>query len=158
MKMVRVLSSVHAISTICSMCWTSLCAACLYIITRPDSQFLCTRVYILWFSVAWGSATFWWQSNACNCSMFCTCTQSGSPHNVMHFLVILKQHCLKLNIMSGNMICGKNFWSISIPTTLIHTIHSIFVCSCPDCYISTRFHVSLSACVPSCECICTCIM
>jgi len=53
-------------------------------ITRPDSQFLCTRVHILWFSVAWGSATFWWQSNACNCSMFCTCTRSHSPHNVVH--------------------------------------------------------------------------
>jgi len=24
-----------------------MCAACLYNITRPDSQFLCTRVYIL---------------------------------------------------------------------------------------------------------------
>ena len=37
----------HAISTTCSLCWTSLCAACLYIIIRPDSQFLCTRVHIL---------------------------------------------------------------------------------------------------------------
>jgi len=45
--MARVLSSVHAISTTCSLCWTSLCAACLYIITRPHSQLLCTRVYIL---------------------------------------------------------------------------------------------------------------
>jgi len=35
--MARVLSSVHATSTACSVCWTSLCAACLYIITRPDS-------------------------------------------------------------------------------------------------------------------------
>ena len=25
------------------------------------------------------SVTFWWQSCACNCSMFCTCTHSGSP-------------------------------------------------------------------------------
>jgi len=48
-KMARVLSSVHAISKTCSLCWTSLCAACLYIIARPDSQFLCTRVYgFLW--------------------------------------------------------------------------------------------------------------
>jgi len=39
------MSSVHAISMTCSMCWTSLCAACLYIIARPDSQFLCMRVY-----------------------------------------------------------------------------------------------------------------
>jgi len=35
--MARVLSSVHATSTACSVCWTSLCAACLYIIARPDS-------------------------------------------------------------------------------------------------------------------------
>ena len=45
--MARVLSSVHVICTTCSLCWTSLCAPCLYIITRPDSQFLCTCVYIL---------------------------------------------------------------------------------------------------------------
>ena len=45
MEMARVLSSVHAISMTCSVCWTSLCAACLYIIARPDSQFLCTHVY-----------------------------------------------------------------------------------------------------------------
>ena len=32
MEMARVLSSVDAISMTCSMCWTSLCAACLYII------------------------------------------------------------------------------------------------------------------------------
>jgi len=75
--------------TTCSLCWTSLCAACLYIITRPDSLLLCTRVYILWFSLTWGSATFWWQSNACNCSMFCACTRSGLPHNVVHFLVMV---------------------------------------------------------------------
>ena len=36
-----------AISMTCSLCWNIPCAACLYIITRPDSQFLCTRVYIL---------------------------------------------------------------------------------------------------------------
>jgi len=71
----------------CHLCWTSLCAACLYIIARPDSQFLCTRVYF-WFSVASGSVTFWWQSYACNCSMVCMCIRSGSPHNVVHFLVI----------------------------------------------------------------------
>jgi len=28
--------------------------------------------------------TFWWQSCACNCSMFYTCTRSGLPHNVVH--------------------------------------------------------------------------
>ena len=39
--------SVNAICMTCSLRWTSLCAACLYIITRPDSQFLYTRVYIL---------------------------------------------------------------------------------------------------------------
>ena len=41
-KIARVLSSVNATSTTCRMCWTSLCAACFYIIARPDSQFLCT--------------------------------------------------------------------------------------------------------------------
>jgi len=35
--MARVLSSVHAAFTTYSVCWTSLCAACLYIIARPDS-------------------------------------------------------------------------------------------------------------------------
>ena len=45
MEMARVLWSVHAISMTCSVCWTSLCAACLHIIARPDSQFLCTHVY-----------------------------------------------------------------------------------------------------------------
>ena len=49
-----------------------------------------TCVYFMWFSVAWGSVTFWWQSYTCNCSMFCTCIRSGSPHNVVHFLV----HCI----------------------------------------------------------------
>jgi len=47
--MARVLSFVHAISMTCSLCWTILCAACLYNIARPDSQFLCTHVYdFLW--------------------------------------------------------------------------------------------------------------
>jgi len=57
-----------------------------YIIARPDSQFLRRHVYILSFSVAstLGSVTLWWQSYACNCSMFCTCIQSGPPHNVVH--------------------------------------------------------------------------
>ena len=97
---------VHAISMTCSLCWSSLCAACLYIITRPDSQLLCTRVYILWFSVAWGSATFWWQSNACDCYMFCACTRSGSPHKVMHFLVTQLHvvSCLKLTFHGLEMI------------------------------------------------------
>jgi len=92
--MTRVLPSVHATSTTCSLCWTSLCAACFHIITRPDSQFLCTRVYFTWFSVAWDSATFWRQSNACNCSMFCTCTRSGSPYNIVHFLVYYMTYLL----------------------------------------------------------------
>ena len=77
-------------TTTCSLCWISLCAACLYIITRPDSQLLCTRVYyFMWFSLTWSSATLWWQLNACNCSMFCACTRSGTPHNVVHFLVMV---------------------------------------------------------------------
>ena len=45
MEVARVLWSVHAISMTCSVCWTSLCAAWLHIIARPDSQFLCTHVY-----------------------------------------------------------------------------------------------------------------
>ena len=48
-KIARVLSSVHAIFTTCSVCWTSLCAACLYIIARPDSQFLCAHVLFVIF-------------------------------------------------------------------------------------------------------------
>ena len=94
--MARVLSSVHAISTTCSLCWTSLCAACLYIITRPD-RFLCTRLYILWFSVAWGSATFWWQSNACNCSTFWACTWSGSPafSSILNLVVLHGMRCMR---------------------------------------------------------------
>ena len=105
--MARVLSSVHAISTTGSLCWTSMCAACLYVITRPDSQFQCTRVYIMWFPVAWGSATLWWQSNACNCSMLCTCTQSGSPHNVMHFLVYMYMYNYHLQTSSHCQPCHQ---------------------------------------------------
>ena len=88
--MARVLSSVHAISTTCSLCWTHLCAASLYNVTRPDSQFLCTRVYIL--------CDFLWpevQPHSDDSQMHVTApcsahvrTQSGSPHNVVHFLVI----------------------------------------------------------------------
>ena len=44
-KMARVLSSVHAISTTCSLCWTSLCAACLYITIRPDSSLVPRRFF-----------------------------------------------------------------------------------------------------------------
>jgi len=48
----------------------------------------------VWFSEAWGSATFWWQSYACNCSVFCMCIRSGSPHNIVHFLVKLWSMCI----------------------------------------------------------------
>ena len=33
--------------------------------------------------------TCWQWSCACNCSMFCTCTRSGSPHNVLHSTSII---------------------------------------------------------------------
>ena len=135
--MARVLSSVHAISTTCSLCWTSLCAACLYIITRPDSRFLCTRAYILWFSVAWGSATFWWQSNACNCSMFCACTRSGLPHNVVHFLVMhsvyynmrlsysttflaLQGHCMHTALMVKHLTYSPVISDVDISWSLVN--------------------------------------
>ena len=88
-----------------NLCRTSLCAACLYIITRPDSQFLCTCVYILWFSVAWGSATFWWQSNAWNCSMFCVCTQSGSKGWDRGMLVLPECENTQTNKQTNS--CGK---------------------------------------------------
>ena len=65
----------------CSLCWTSLCAACLYIYSQA---WLTVYDFI---SVARGSVTFWWQSYACNCSIFCSCICSGSPHSVVHFLV-----------------------------------------------------------------------
>ena len=71
-------------------CWTSLCAACLYIISMPDTVPVYTCVYIfvifcgLRFSPAHSDDS---QNYACNCSMFCACTQLGLPHNVMHFLV-----------------------------------------------------------------------
>ena len=60
MEMARVLSSVHAISTTCSVCWTSLCAACLYIIASPDSQFLCMHVWSTVLSILI-SKLFDWQ-------------------------------------------------------------------------------------------------
>jgi len=102
----------------CSLCWTSLCAACLYIITRPDLQFLCTRVYkFVWFSVAWGSATFWWLWNVCNCSTFCACTRSGSPHNVVHSLVIIR---LRLHSdLSYQLHCLHYGWQIFLCTLLL---------------------------------------
>jgi len=78
-KIARVLSSVHTIST-CSVRWTSPCAAC-FINCRPVSQFVHTCVLIFW---PWGSVTFWWQLHAFNCSMFCTWTRSGSPYTVVH--------------------------------------------------------------------------
>ena len=53
----------------CYLTWTAayIGPACvlhaLYIIARPESQFLCcTRVLFVWYSVAWGSVTSWWQS------------------------------------------------------------------------------------------------
>ena len=76
-KMARVLSFVHVTSTTSSVCWTSLFYAWL---TVPAAMYMWC---FLWYSVTWGSLTFWWQSDACNCSMFCTCTWSGSPHNVL---------------------------------------------------------------------------
>jgi len=52
----------------CNVCWTSLGAACLYIIARPDSQFLCRHVYFFfvithrstvfqYYSVIWSTNT-----------------------------------------------------------------------------------------------------
>ena len=37
----------------------------------------------VWYSVAWSSVTFWWQSLAFNWSIFYVCTRSGSPYNSM---------------------------------------------------------------------------
>ena len=58
----------------------------LYIVAEPDSQFVYTCVhfacYILWPEVQ--SHPHDMQSCAFNCSMFCTCTWSGSPHSVVH--------------------------------------------------------------------------
>ena len=56
----KMTSSVHAICT-----WPAAgpaCAACS--IAWPDSQFLCCICvyFFVWYSVAWGSVTFWWQS------------------------------------------------------------------------------------------------
>ena len=82
----RVLSSIHAISI-----WLAACAgpACVqHAWARPDSHVLCcTCVYAIlcvWYPVAWGSVTFWWQSCLCNGSTFYMSTRSGSPYNVMH--------------------------------------------------------------------------
>ena len=49
----------------------------LYILAEPDSQFMCIPFVIL-------CGLRLWQSCAFNCSMFCICTRSGSPHNVIH--------------------------------------------------------------------------
>ena len=42
------------------------------------------RVFFWCEEVVLCSVTFWWQSCACNCSMFFICTRSGSPHNILH--------------------------------------------------------------------------
>ena len=57
----------------------------LYIVARPDSQFVCMCVLsgdVLWPEVQSHSDDM--QSYAFNCSMFCTCTRSSSPLTVMH--------------------------------------------------------------------------
>jgi len=62
---------------VCACVQHALC-----IIARADSQFLCcTYVYFLCdiqWPEPWGPVTFWCQSCACNCSMLCMCTCSGS--------------------------------------------------------------------------------
>ena len=117
----------------------------LYIIARPDFQFLCcTRVnflvYSLWPKVHSHSA--WWQSCACNWSMFCTCTRSGSPHNVMHSSSII---CLQIESSlsclphvcishlharraSNGSYCVGNFTSICSPRSALTTVYHSFLC------------------------------
>ena len=58
---------------LCSMLQLGLTCSVLYVC-----------VLFVWYSVTWGSVTFWWQSYACNWSTFCTCTRSGSSYNVIH--------------------------------------------------------------------------
>ena len=109
-KMARVLSSVHAILT-CSVCWTSLYVCSVFdiiVVARPDSQFVYT-------CVARGSITFWWQSYSCNCSMLCTCTQSGLPHNV----VLVPAG---LQLVSGDLIITP----FGIPKLYYWIIHELY--------------------------------
>ena len=83
-KMARVLSSVHASTGL--VAWVGP--------TRVQHTLagpvLYTYVLFVWCSVAWGSVTFWQQSYACNWSMFCMWTRSGSPHNVKYSLNLKK--------------------------------------------------------------------
>ena len=70
-------------------------------------------VHVCTYSEAWGSVTFWWHSCACNCSMFCMCTQSGLPHNVVH---------------SSSNVCNNYSWqnlylSMSTPKTTYGPLH-----------------------------------
>jgi len=75
--MLHVVDQCASIHCVWHACWTAsalsmaqfLCCACLYILS-----------HILWPEVL----TFWWRSCAYSYSIFCMCTRSGSPHNVMH--------------------------------------------------------------------------
>ena len=53
------------------------------LVTRATAS-MSECVHFVWPEVVLCSVTFWWQSCACNRTIFCTCTSSGSPHNVMH--------------------------------------------------------------------------
>ena len=109
-------------------CWTSY----------PDPiSVLCMSVdlfHILWPEVLC-SVTFWLRSCACNCCMFefCTCTCSGSPHNVLHSSSILHHYLI-------GHLTEDFYWQ----TTVISSSQSVCLSVCVF-YHSSRWYESFKS-------------
>lgn len=85
--MARVLSYVHTISTWPVQCMLDQPVCSILSLARPDWQLqCCSQCTFGWYSVL----RLWWWSCAHNCSLFCMCTCSGSPHKVMHLSTMCK--------------------------------------------------------------------
>ena len=136
----RWLSSVHAIST-----WPTACAepACVHhALVRPDSQLLCcnTCVLFVWYSVAWVSITFRYQSYACNWSISARVLAQAHPtKSCIHliyecFPVTSKVNrywsCLLccVNSSSGNCTPGSRSYSDLLDTSVC--IHQLMLKRC----------------------------
>jgi len=135
----RVLSSVHAISTTCSLVLDQpVCSMLVYYIQAWHSS--CVHVCIYFCDFLWPEvqpSTFWWQSNACNCSMFCACTRSGLPHNVVHFVVY------EVLYLRPSMATDRDAWiyrslSRERPSHDLSLWHSALLPSCQSIILRLR--------------------
>ena len=85
----------------------------LYIVARPDSEFVYMCVHfcdILWLEVQSHSDDM--QTYAFKCSMFCTCTWSGSPHNVVHSSSYKEGSCPSLAARTCSKTDGYNWYQV----------------------------------------------